>query len=131
MKIIIAVTILVIITSGCVERKLIINSEPQGAVVYVDGSKIGQTPVEMKFVHYGTRRVVVEKEGFKNIDRLVKIYPPWYEFFPFEIISETLLPFTITDKTNLEFKMEKVEPEDTNVLRKRAEEMRKETFEKE
>lgn len=117
-----------IITNGCVERKLIINSEPQGAVVYVDGNKVGETPVEMKFVYYGTRKIVVEKAGYKNIDKLVKIYPPWYEFFPFEIIAETLIPFTITDKTILDFKMDKVEPEDTNALRKRAEEMRNEAL---
>ena len=39
---------------GCVEREMLIETEPSDAMVYLDGEKMGPSPVSVNFVHYGT-----------------------------------------------------------------------------
>ena len=42
---------------GCVERKLTINTEPQGAVVFLNDEEIGTSPVTASFEWYGDYNV--------------------------------------------------------------------------
>jgi len=44
---------------GCVERKLLIRSDPPGAVVLVNGAHAGTTPTEIVFQNYGVVRLEV------------------------------------------------------------------------
>ena len=46
---------------GCVLRSLTVNSEPPGAMVYLDDELIGETPVTTTFTYYGTRKITLEK----------------------------------------------------------------------
>ncbi len=58
----VAVTIL----SGCVERKLTINTAPPGAMVVLNDEEIGTSPVTVSFEWYGDYNVRVSKEGFET-----------------------------------------------------------------
>jgi hypothetical protein len=42
-----------LLTLGCVERKITINSDPSGALVYLNDVEIGRTPVTVPFQWYG------------------------------------------------------------------------------
>ena len=57
-----------IILSGCVERRLTINTEPQGALVVLNDEEIGQSPVTVSFNWYGDYNVRISKEGFETLN---------------------------------------------------------------
>ncbi|MEI6037860.1 MAG: PEGA domain-containing protein, partial [Planctomycetota bacterium] len=40
-------------STGCVQRRMTIRSNPPGALVYVDDYQIGATPVSTDFIYYG------------------------------------------------------------------------------
>ncbi len=91
---------------GCVERRLLLRSEPAGLEVSVNGVPAGTTPVEVPFTWYGTVRVETrpadaDGNGWPEVHRLVTgadLAVPWYERFPLDFFSENLLPFTVTDR---------------------------------
>lgn len=101
------------VMTGCVERKLLIRSEPSGAPAWVDEQPVGETPATVEFHHYGTRSVRVgpirnEKGSVvrTETEELVQIEPPWYEVFPIGFFSEVIWPFQITDRRIVEFALE-------------------------
>lgn len=115
---------LLLLCSGCVERTLVIRSEPVGAKVFIDGIDAGNTPVRIPFDFYGTRDILVrmeedEKRGERSlapIRRIVKLTPPWYQRFPIDFVSENLWP------GKLEVTHEEVfvlEPQDLDALSER------------
>jgi len=115
-----AVSILTILTAvflatGCVERKLMIRSDPPGGVVLVDNKIIGVTPTSMPFTFYGKRLVEVRwdpfltgVDPFHTAKEVCRISPPWYEYFPLDFFSENLWPFMISDERVVDFKLKKV-----------------------
>lgn len=100
-----------------------IESDPPGAEVVVDFLSVGKTPVEIPFTHYGTRRVELRMDGRETFRQDVPVRPPWYEWFPFELASEFLVPWTIRDQRTVSFALEPASCDEA-ALRKRAEEAR-------
>jgi hypothetical protein len=114
--------------AGCVERKMSLRSDPPGAVVYVVDERVGVTPCETTFSHYGTRRVVLEYQredfkranngapparfeaGFKRIDTDAPLSPPWYQWPFLDLITEVLVPFSITDRQEFVYALEPADP---------------------
>jgi hypothetical protein len=95
----VAVPALVFLLAGCAARReLVIDSAPQGALVRLDDTVIGTTPFQTSFEAYGTRRVTLYKDGFRTQTKLVELVPPWYGRFPFDIVSEVLLPIGWHDR---------------------------------
>src|SRR5688572_22340840 len=122
----VAVLLLPLLLAGCVERSLIIRSDPPGAEVYEEGVSVGQTPFKMKYAHYGTRELIVLKTGYKSHRRLVELNAPWWQIFPLDFVTDVLLPITLTDEVELDITLEK-EPEGAAAFPetlKRAEEAR-------
>ena len=92
------------ICSGCVERKLLIRSDPPGAPVWLDEKPLGAAPVEVPFKYYGVSRLRVgpirDAQGRVQrpaVERMVDIAAPWYEEFPVDFFSEVLWPGTLRD----------------------------------
>jgi hypothetical protein len=52
--------------AGCVQRSLVIRTDPPGAVVFVNGKNLGPSPVTVPYVHEGRFDVRVEKEGYES-----------------------------------------------------------------
>jgi hypothetical protein len=90
--------------AGCVERKLMIRSEPEGVPVVLNGVYAGVTPVEVEFLHYGVVRVEarpVDRDGdgevdFRGAAADVPLDAPWYQWFPFDFITDNLWPGTLS-----------------------------------
>ena len=82
---------------GCVERKLHIRTEPEGAVVSVNGRELGASPVVWPFHHYGTVRVTVRMKGYETDQRAVKLKMPWYEYPVLDLFSDVVIPARIKD----------------------------------
>lgn len=92
--------------AGCVERKFLIRSEPAGAEVRVNGMRVGRTPVEIPFDHYGVVRleadpVDLDGDGYPEYEGFSEPFPldaPWYQWFPVEFFSDNLWPGTLVDR---------------------------------
>lgn len=110
--------------SGCVHRRMTIRTNPPGAVVYVDGYKIGTTPVSTNFIHYGTRNIRIAKDGYETMQVEQPIPAPWYQIPPIDFVAETLVPKEIRDHRTLNYQLvpQRVVPPDE--LRARAEDLR-------
>ncbi len=94
----VAVAILVLAsTVGCIERTVTINTEPQGATVFLNDEEVGQSPVRVPFTWYGDYDIILRKEGFKTVQAHHRLHTPWYQYPFIDIVSECFIPFTIHD----------------------------------
>jgi len=82
---------------GCVERRLTINTEPQGAIVVLNDEEIGISPVTVSFEWYGDYDVRISKEGFETLKTHRKLKGPWYDYFPFDFFAQLIVPKRIVD----------------------------------
>jgi len=48
--------------TGCVQRRLIVKTQPEGAAVLIDRKPVGYSPVSVPFTYYGTRDVQTPRE---------------------------------------------------------------------
>jgi len=90
---------------GCVERKILIQSDPPGALVRMDGRTLGKTPVEVDFIWYGTHEVIVDLPGHPVIDAYPTISAPIYQWVPLDLFFEALWPGTLVDRHVLDYKL--------------------------
>jgi hypothetical protein len=113
--------------TGCVDRFLAIHSDPPGAVVYVDGEKVGTTPCEISYTWYGTRLVVLELRGYTLVRQEVILSPPWWQIIPIDFITDVVIPFTMRDRMSVSYTLEPaaVSPEERDDVLERADELRK------
>lgn len=116
----VAVTIL----SGCVERKLTINTEPQGATVILNDEEIGNSPVTVSFEWYGDYNVAIRKEGFETLKTHRELKAPWYDGFPFDFLT-LLNPERTVDEYEWTFELEPKKEISRKELIHQAEELKK------
>ena len=120
--------------SGCVERALVITSEPTGADITVNQQWKGKTPYVLPFKHYGVYDIWIDHPGFEENGKMVKFYPlhvgepvkaPAYQYAGADFVTEVLLPTTLRDQRNLHYVLERVDRADdvTDVL-SRAQQLR-------
>lgn len=114
-----------IAAAGCVERTLQIDSEPQGALVYLNGQEAGRTPMRKSFIWYGTYDVVLRKEGYETLTTKEKVWAPLWQAPPFDLVAD-LVPAPLVDKHRVSYVLEPVTEEsvDPNELAARGLRMR-------
>jgi hypothetical protein len=83
--------------TGRVVRTITIDSQPQGAMVWLNDREVGRTPVTADFTWYGTYRVRVEKDGYTTETVYEKVTAPWYETVGVDLLFETVIPGTRHD----------------------------------
>ena len=93
------------LSAGCVERYLRVDTVPDGVSVYVDGKYVGETPLKHSFIHYGTVRLDLQRRGYRPRTDYVPLRRPWYQWFPFDILSETFDPRHHVDRHEVGFEM--------------------------
>jgi len=86
-----------LLLGGCVERRLTINTEPQGAIVALNDEEIGTSPVMVSFEWYGDYDVRISKEGFETLKTHRKLKGPLYDRFPFDFLAGCLYPKRIVN----------------------------------
>lgn len=92
--------------AGCVSRRLMVQSNPPGAMVLLEGKEIGLTPTGVDFTYYGTRELTLIKDGYETKTQLVPIRAPWYQWPVIEFFSDNFLPGRVTDRRSVQFEME-------------------------
>lgn len=113
----IVIGLMIVTNLGCLRRRLTVRSNPPGALVYVDDVEIGQTPVSVPFVYYGTRTIRLEKDHYQTVEVQEKINPPWYQIPPLDFVSEVLVPMEIRDERGVNIDLQPMQmTNETEVL---------------
>ena len=94
-----------LILCGCVERRLTINTKPQGAVVALNDEEIGESPVSVNFNWYGDYCVRISKEGYETLNTHRDLKGPWYDHFPFDFFAQIVNPKRIVDSYEWTFEL--------------------------
>ena len=98
------------LASGCVHRRMTIESNPVGALVLLDGKEIGYTPVSHDFTYYGTREVTLIKDGYETQTYPAQLRTPWYQKVPLDFFSDNLLLYPVTNRHRFRFQMRAKDP---------------------
>ncbi|MDR3078108.1 MAG: PEGA domain-containing protein [Planctomycetota bacterium] len=110
-----------IFLSGCVERALVVTSDPSGADVTINQQWKGKTPYVLPFKHYGVYDIWIEHPGIEEGGKQIKFYPlhvgepiraPAYQYAGADFVTEVLLPATLRDQHNLHYALERVDKAD-------------------
>ncbi len=120
----IMVFVILVVLAGCVERTVTINTEPKGAIVWLNDKEVGRTPVRVPFKWYGDYDVIIRKEGYETLKTHRKLVRPWYEYIPLDLFAEVFTPAVIHDDHFWEFSLEREKSVDEGQLLKRALEFR-------
>ncbi|QDV13692.1 PEGA domain protein [Rosistilla oblonga] len=118
---------IVLACSGCVRRRLMVRTDPPGALVSVDNQVIGNSPAASPFVYYGTREIRVERDGYETQTLRHKINAPWYQLPGIDFIAETLWPFEIRDERVIDTKLVPRVSEPADVIAGRADQLREQS----
>ena len=114
-----------LLLAGCVERRLTINTEPQGALVILNDEEIGESPVTVPFNWYGDYWVRISKQGYETLDTHRELKSPWYDHFPFDFLA-MLNPKRTVDSYEWTFELSLKEEISREELIQKAEELKKE-----
>ncbi len=111
--------------AGCVERKLTINTQPQGALVMLNDEEIGASPVTVSFEWYGDYWVRIYKEGYETLNTHRPLKGPWYDKFPFDFFAQIVNPNRIVDSYEWTFELEPKKQINREELIQNAEKLKK------
>lgn len=114
-----------LLLSGCVERKLTINTDPQGAIVVLNDEEIGTSPVTVSFEWYGDYDIRISKEGFETLKTHRRLKSPWYDWFPLDFFAGCVYPKTIVDSFQWSFTLAPLTEPNREELIKDAEKLQK------
>jgi hypothetical protein len=113
------------LAGGCVERTLQIQSEPPGALVYLNGEEAGRTPMRRDFLWYGTYDVQLRKEGYVTKTEETRVWAPWWQIPPIDLLAEVIpLPLRDTHSVNCRLRPVTERQTDPEQLIERAAQMR-------
>lgn len=113
------------IMAGCVERKLTINTKPQGALVVLNDEEIGESPVTTNFNWYGDYCIRISKDGYETLDTHRELKGPWYDYFPFDFFAQIVNPNKIVDSYEWMFELSPRQQVNIEELIQNAREMQK------
>src|SRR5258705_14001278 len=86
--------------AGCVEQTMDIQSDPPGALVYLNNQELGRTPLTRDFKWYGDYDVQVRLEGYETLKTHEKVIAPAWNWVPFDLFAQ-LIPANFKDHRSL------------------------------
>lgn len=116
--------LIIVSLTGCVQRRFIVRSQPEGAVVTIDRQHVGQTPLSVPYTYSGTREIQLEKDGYQTIKVQQRVKSTWYETFPISLVTENFWPREIRDERVMDFQMEPKTQVQETLLIDRANDLR-------
>lgn len=109
--------------AGCgVQRTIVLQSDPPGALVHLNGEEVARTPAEVPLQWYGRYDVAVRKEGYETLKTRRWVAAPWWQWPPIDLLAE-LVPLRLHDRRRLYFELEPAALGDEGLL-DRAEEVK-------
>lgn len=71
-------------------RTITVTSEPTGALVHLNDTEVGRTPVTVPFKFYGTYDVQLEKRGYETLWTRAQAQAPFYEYPGPDLVAEAV-----------------------------------------
>jgi len=112
---------------GCIQRTITIESDPPGALAYLNDVEVGRTPVSVPFTFYGTYDVRLELDGYQTLQTTAKAEAPLWEAPGPDLIAEAL-PGNNEVEIKWNFTMEQAGPVDEKQLVERARQLRSRAY---
>lgn len=75
---------------GCIDRRIMVTSEPPGALVWLNDVEVGRTPVTTRFLWYGDYEVRVRMDGYETVTARRTAEMPVYEHPPIDLVASAL-----------------------------------------
>lgn len=102
---------LAVVTPGCVQRILVVRTQPSGADVYINGQKAGTTPLEYEFQFYlpmdiELRKYDAHEGGYRAVHLVKDPKIPWHQYFPLDLVTEFLVPWPIRDVHHVDVELQ-------------------------
>lgn len=119
-----ACAVLATLISGCVERRFVIESDPPGALVLVNGQPLGSTPADGHFIYYGNYDFTLVKDGYETLHVDQRIRAPWYQWPLVDFVSENIYPGKLEDVRRFRYNMQPAAKVNTQQLLNQAEALR-------
>ncbi len=91
------VTLLALIQSGCMSRRITVRTQPPGALVEMNGERLGLSPVSTNFTYYGDNEFKVSLPGYETMIVRQPTKAPWYQIPPLDFVTDNFLPFRVRD----------------------------------
>lgn len=114
----------ILLQTGCMQRRFLIRSNPEGALVTIDHQPVGHTPIATPFTYYGTREIELEKDGYETVKVKQTFNPKWYQIPPLDFISDNFWPRELRDDRVVDFQMQPKASVNESHLIDRANELR-------
>jgi hypothetical protein len=95
--------------AGCVEQTMKIDSDPPGALVYLNQQEVGRTPVTRDFKWYGDYDVQLRMEGYETLKTHQSVIAPAWNWAPFDLLAE-LLPIPLKDRRAYSYTLKPLDP---------------------
>ena len=112
-----AVAVVAVGMAGCVERRFLVESNPPGAAVFVNGDYKGTTPVSVPFTYYGKYDITLARDGYATQTVQSRFRRPWFQYFPLDFVAENLYPLHIQDNRKLQVDLQPlIQPRGEDVL---------------
>ncbi|MFQ5491385.1 MAG: PEGA domain-containing protein [Phycisphaerae bacterium] len=106
--------------AGCVRRSLTIETEPAGALVFLNDEEVGRSPVTTGFTWYGDYDLIVRLDGYETLSTHFVVKRPWYQVPPIDFCAEVLWPGHVVDRRSFHFALAPAETPDRAELVDRA-----------
>lgn len=112
----------VLAASGCVRRTMTIDSQPDGAIVWLNDREVGRTPLDVDFLFYGDYDVRLVKEGYEPKLMSGVVRAPLWDTIPLDFFAE-VVPINLHSRRELSYELDQRE-DDPDELKQRALEFR-------
>ncbi len=110
--------------TACVKRRYTIRTDPPGALVVVNGEEIGTSPVSKSYTYYADREIILVSDGYKTEKIIEPFAAPWWDNGLTDFFTENLLPVTLRDEREFDYKLVPFANPDPEDVRTRAQALR-------
>src|SRR5258706_7952660 len=93
---------LALLVSGCVEQTLSVDSNPPGALVFLNDQEVGRTPLTRDFKWYGDYDIQLRQEGYETLQTHQMLAAPAWNWVPLDLFAY-LVPVTLKDHKSLSY----------------------------
>lgn len=101
-----ALVIVLLALPACVERRLHIRTEPEGAWIRVNGEAKGRSKLDWEFDHYGTILLEADLHGHQRYYEAHKLKMPWWQYPVINFFTDVLWPWRLVDEQEVVLKLQ-------------------------
>ena len=118
--------LLLLLSTGCVFRRMTVMTDPPGARLFVNNIEVGTTPCIVPtnaFIDYGNYKFTLFKDGYEPLEVIQPVPPKWYQYPWIDAVTE-LGPWTVRDQRLFSYQLQPAREKSGDELKQQADEFR-------